>query len=143
MISEYFEDWEVKSEFKPEFISLWEGWLGKENYHKLDEVTELEWLRFNTLIKLIHKEYELYAVNLELNTALKIEEIEIYLPSYKEAMNRDSSKFSKLIIPELSAVLNEDWDFTYILWHKNNGSKEILSSFIRNAELYQFSGKIT
>ncbi|MDN3685571.1 hypothetical protein QW180_26455 [Vibrio sinaloensis] len=53
-----FEGWEVKPEFAKEFISLWSGWLGEENYHKLDEVTENEWQRFNKLIELIGKDYK-------------------------------------------------------------------------------------
>jgi hypothetical protein len=141
MISDYFEDWKVRSEFKPEFISPWAAWLGEENYHELNEITEIEWSRFNTLVKLIFKGYELYHVNVELKSMLKVEHVESYLPSYKDAMSRDSSKFTRLIIPELLAVLTEDWDFTYILWHKNNGAKEKLSPLIKQAKLFHFNEK--
>jgi hypothetical protein len=138
MISEYFEDWKIKSEFKPEYISLWDSWLGTENYPKLNEVTELEWSRFNNLVKLVYSEYELYSVDFQLKNMIKVENIEIYLPSYKDAMSRDSSKFTKLIIPELSAVLAEDWDFTYIFWHKNNGAKEKLSPYVKKVKLFHY-----
>jgi len=54
MYREYFKDyWEVKSDFNKEFVSLWSGWLGKDDYHKLDEVTENEWEYFNKWIRLI------------------------------------------------------------------------------------------
>ena len=53
MYNEYFEDWDVKSEFNKEFISIFGGWLGKDNLHKLDDVTEREWGKFNHLLRVI------------------------------------------------------------------------------------------
>ena len=54
MYHSYFEDWEIKSSFSQEFVSLWNGWLGEDSF-KLDLVTEKEWSRFNEFIKLISK----------------------------------------------------------------------------------------
>ena len=56
MYRDYFNDfWEIKPEFSKEFVSLWSGWLGEESLYKLDDVTENEWERFNTFIKLLSK----------------------------------------------------------------------------------------
>jgi hypothetical protein len=140
MISDYFDnEWGVRDEFTKEFISIWSGWLGQENYHQLDEVTEHEWTRFNTLIKLLHHDYELFSINLESNTVEKIRSIDLFLATYHEDMNRTSTEFSRIIIPALNAILTEDWDYTYILWHRNNGAKEALAPLIKKAELFQFS----
>jgi len=38
--SYFFKDQDIKDDLAMEFISLWQGWLGKENYHKLDEVSQ-------------------------------------------------------------------------------------------------------
>ncbi len=93
--SQYFDGWEVKPEFKMEFVSLWPGWLGKENCHKLDEVTVDEWAQFNTLTRLIAKKYNIELVDCEAETILKIDDIENTLSNYEESMNKEYSMFSR------------------------------------------------
>jgi len=64
MFEKYFKDGEIRNEYKKQFISLWPGWLGKENYHQLDEVTEADWSKFNLLIEIIFKHYRMQIVDL-------------------------------------------------------------------------------
>jgi hypothetical protein len=40
--------------------------------------------------------------------------------------------------PELGCVVTEEWDYTYIIWHKNNGAVEKLAPFIKKAKLKHF-----
>ncbi|WP_241902534.1 hypothetical protein, partial [Enterovibrio norvegicus] len=138
MFSEYFEDWEVKTEYSKEFVSLWSGWLGKENYHKLDEVTENEWSRFNDLLRRLAEDFSFEVVNCELQSLTEVRDINSVLSSYEESMNKDASKFTKLVIPELGCVISEEWDYTYIIWHKNNGAVEALTPYIKAASLESF-----
>lgn len=138
-ISEYFDDWEVKEEFTKEFISLWGGWLGREEFHKLDEVTEHEWKRFNQLVELLYSEYEVFAVNYEKETVKKLTNLNGYLPTYEEDMGRGELNFTTLIIPSLNAVLAETWDYTYILYHKCNGAVKALQPLIKKSNLFSFS----
>ncbi|WP_028876957.1 hypothetical protein [Teredinibacter turnerae] len=138
MFNEYFEEWEVKPEYSKEFISLWDGWLGKENYHKLDEVTESEWARFNTLLSSIAEKFSLESVNCEEHSLTKVSGIETVLSSYEESRTKQSSAFLRLVLPELECVISEDWDYTYIIWHKNNGAVEVLSPYIKAAGLQHF-----
>ena len=138
MFSEYFEDWQVKREYSKEFISLWEGWLGEDNYHKLDEVTEGEWARFNELLRSLAKVFSLEVANCEKQSLTKVSDIESVLSGYEESMNKESSEFTKLVIPELGCVLSEEWDYTYIIWHKNNGAVEALAPYIKAASLEHF-----
>ena len=139
MYSHYFKDWNVRPEFEKEFVSLWSGWLGKENYHKLDEVTEDDWFKFNSLIKLIFKKYRMELVDCELKSTSAIDDIEETLCTYQEAMNKDGDKFTKYIIPELGCVFSEEWDYTYIIWHTNNNEVEALLPFIKEVGLFNFS----
>ncbi|RXF00249.1 hypothetical protein D9981_09655 [Pseudoalteromonas phenolica O-BC30] len=139
VISEYFDDLDVKKEFSQEFISLWSGWLGRDECYKLDEVSEAEWERFNQLVRLLHSEYEMYAVNLENETINKLEDLDKYLPTYAEDMDRGQMNFTTIIIPSLNAVLAETWDYTYVLYHKNNGAVESLKPLIKKSNLYSFS----
>ncbi len=139
MYSEYFDDWQVRPEFKKEFISLWPGWLGEENLHKLNSVTEADWSKFNKLIKLIASKYRLVKVNAKASSTEEIENLEKVLNSYEEAMNKESDDFSKFILPELECVLSENWDYTYILWHKNSESVNALSPFVKEAGLKHFN----
>ena len=139
MSSEYFDDLEVKKEFSQEFISLWSCWLGRDECYKLDEVSEAEWERLNQLVRLLHSEYEMYAVNLENETINKLEDLDKYLPTYAEDMDRGQMNFTTIIIPSLNAVLAETWDYTYILYHKNNGTVESLKPLIKKSNLYSFS----
>ena len=138
MFGKYFEDWEVKSEYSKEFVSLWNGWLGKENYHKLDEVTEIEWNRFNALINALAKDFDLEVANCENHSLTKVSELESVLSTYEESMNKDPSEFTKLVIPDLDCVISEEWDYTYIIWHKNNGAVEALSPYIKASSLEHF-----
>jgi hypothetical protein len=138
MYHSYFEDWEVKGEFTKEFVSLWGGWLGEES-HKLDLVTENEWARFNGLVKLISQNFVVKLVNCNSEKLLDIENIQDSLANYTESMNKDSSLFSRYVLPELDCVITEEWDYTYIIWHKGNGAVEKLSPLIKKAELKHFA----
>src|ERR1700712_5616969 len=140
MFGNYFEDWEVKREFTKEFVSVFDGWLGTEELHELDDVTENEWKRFNTLINLISERYEIQVVNCERKTCLPVSNVESVLQTYAAAMEKDSSHFTKLVIPSLDCVLTEEWDYTYIVWHKNNGAVEALKPLVTAAGLYSFNG---
>jgi len=137
MYHSYFEDWEVKEEFTKEFVSLWDGWLGEERY-KLDLVTENDWNRFNELIKLISENYEIKLVNCNNEKLLDIKNIHDTLSNYEESMSKNDSLFSKYVLPELNCVITEEWDYTYIIWHKNNGAIEALSPLIEKAQLKHF-----
>ncbi len=140
MFSEYFEELEVKSEYTKEFVSLWGGWLGKENCHKLDEVTEDEWARFNNLLRNLAKDFSIERVDCERKLLSKLNNIESVLSNYEESMNKDSSMFTKIVIPNLGCVISEEWDYTYIIWHKNNGAVEALSPYIKASGLKHFHG---
>ncbi len=135
----YIEEWEVKPEFKKEFISIFDGWLGKENYHKLDEVTESEWSRFNHFIRLLSENFELFLINFEVQSATKVDDINNVLTTYEEDKDKDASHFTNLIIPQLKCVLSEEWDYTYILWYKDKITVDALKSLISKARLYHFS----
>lgn len=138
MFSEYFEDWEVKPEYSKEFISLWGGWLGKENYHKLDEVTAREWARFNALLRSLAKAFPLEMANFEMQSLTKVNDIESVLSSYEESMGKGACEFTYLVIPDLRCVISEEWDYTYIIWHINNGAVDALSPYIKAADLQHF-----
>lgn len=138
MFSNYFGEWEVKDEFEKEFICIFDGWLGKENLHKLDEVTESEWSKFNTLIRLVSKQYKVQLANINSRTLSEVDSIENHLSSFEVAMNKESEKFSKFIIPELECVISEDWDYTYILWYKNKEVVAKLAPLIESVGLYHF-----
>jgi len=137
MYHSYFEDWKVKEEFTKEFVSLWGGWLGEESY-KLDLVTENDWNRFNEFIKSISENYEIKLVNCNNEKLLDIKNIQDTLSNYEESMSKNDSLFSKYVLPELNCVITEEWDYTYIIWHKNNGAVEALSPLIEKAQLKHF-----
>jgi hypothetical protein len=139
MFSNYIEDWEVKPEYSKEFISLWPNWLGEKNLHKLDEVTKDEWARFNNLIRNCAKDFAIEIVDCDNQSITKVKDIDSVLSNYKESMNKDSSLFSKFVLPELECVISEEWDYTYIIWHKNNGAVEALSPYIKKSELKHFN----
>ena len=139
MISSYFEEWEVKPEFEKEFISIFNGWLGKENLYKLDEVDEKEWSKFNDLVHEIYNNYKINIVDLNKNKFKTAKNTNEITENHKVSMNKDASQFSKFIIPELECILTEEWDYTYILWHKNNGAKEAIIPLATKVGLFNFS----
>ncbi|GAB5489728.1 MAG: hypothetical protein Pars2KO_32980 [Parasphingorhabdus sp.] len=139
MFDDYFDGWDVKPSFDKEYISLWSGWLGKSDYHLLDQVTEEEWSRFNRLISLLSEKCTLGLVDRHKRSIAFPTNIEETFSSYEDSMNKDSAAFSAYIIEELECVITEEWDFTYIVWHKGNGAIDLLSSDILRANLKQFS----
>ncbi len=139
MYRDYYQDYcEVKPEFNKEFVSLWAGWLGAENYHKLDEVSETEWKKFNEFIKLLSSKFKLQLVDWELESIKTINNIESTISNYEQSMDKEASEFTKYIIPELDCIISEEWDYTYIIWHKNNGAVKALEPYINKAGLYHF-----
>jgi hypothetical protein len=138
MFSDYFEEWEVKPEYSKEFVSLWSGWLGAENYHKLDEVTEDEWSRFNNLLRIIANDFAIEVANFENQSLIQIVDVESVLLTYEKSMSKDSSEFINIVVPSLECVISEEWDYTYIIWHKNNGAVEALTPYINASGLEHF-----
>ena len=104
----------------------------------MDEVTELEWQGFNTLLRSIVAKYQVEWVDCTTGTLTKIIDIENVLSTYEEAMSKNHTQFAKYIIPELNCVISEEWDYTYIIWHKNNGAVEKLTPLIAQAGLFSF-----
>lgn|SRR5690554_3920480 len=138
MYSRYFNDWEVKPEFEKEFISLFDGWLGEANLHKLDEVTKAEWERFNVLLNLVCEQFVVYRADSSQQLCHKVARPREVLQNYEDAMRKDSSNFIRLVIPELGCVLTEEWDYTYILWYRGEESVEAIRPLISQAMLYHF-----
>jgi len=139
MYHRYFEDCEVKSEFKKEFVSLWPGWLGQENLHKLNEVTESEWQRFNQLIILLSQRYLLEKADRDKEKLVAVIDVSAALPSFEEALNKDASQFSMFVITELDCVITEEWDYTYIIWYQDERAITELSPLIKAVKLCHFS----
>lgn len=138
MLNKYFKDSQVKPEFDKEFISLFNGWLGQEKMHRLDEVSEEEWSKFNSLLQAIYEKYKLYIVDLNESKYKIVKNINEISDSYSVSMNKKSSQFTQLIIPELECVLTEEWDYTYILWHKNSGARELIVPLVSKVGLFNF-----
>ena len=138
MFRDYFNDWEVRSKFRMEFVSLWPGWLGPDNYFKLDEVTECEWSRFNSWIRCLSKDYSIEIPNFNSKTLSPVSDIESILSNYQESMNKEYSEFLKLVLPELGCVISEEWDFTFIVWYTNEDVVRTLSPYIENCKLKHF-----
>ena len=103
MYNEYFKDWEVRPDFEKGFVSLWPFWLGKDNLHKLDEVPETEWRRFNNWISLVAEGFTIKVANCDSESTLDFKHND--LSSYEESMNKDGSLFSKFIF---SSVINSN-----------------------------------
>jgi len=140
MIDRYFVDHEVRNDFEKEFVSLFDGWLGGQNLYKL-EVTEREWQKFNTLLRMLASKYEIFVVDLGVRSCCKVTDVESIIPTYEEDMNRESAHFTRIIIPELDAIFVEDWDFTWILWHRERGAVHALAPMIVNAGLFHFNDR--
>ncbi|GAB2530465.1 hypothetical protein [Microbulbifer agarilyticus] len=139
MFAQYFNDFEPLEEFDKEFVSLWDGWLGEENFHKLDEVTVEEFERFNTWIRFISKNYNILEANLKTETLAEISDVESILSDFESSQEKTSAEFLRIVVPELECIISEEWDFTYIIWHKNNGAVDRLRNSIKDAELKSFS----
>ncbi|MET1079027.1 MAG: hypothetical protein ABWY06_13515 [Pseudomonas sp.] len=138
MFDQYFQGWEVRPEFQPEFISLWEGWLGPGHIHELDQVAEPQWQRFNALLKLVVERYDVLRADPERSQVTLISNPDEITQSFDASMAKDASQFVRLVIPALGCVLAEDWDFTYILWYKDQAAVDALAPLVESAGLHHF-----
>jgi len=138
MYSKYLVDGEIKPEYTKTFISIFDGWLGEANLHKLDEVTAKDWSKFNDLIRKVAQVYKIQRVDSEKEIFVPVNDVEKLLSNYEEAMDKDSSEFTRIFIPSLDCIISEDWDYTYILWCSNSESVEKLKPLIEEAGLFSF-----
>ena len=139
MYERYFEGFEVKPAFEKEYVSLWAGWLGLENCYRLDMVTEEEWSRFNCMIEMVSRSFRVGVADPLNETVLFPAHIEGYLSDYKKSMNKSSDEFDRFVIPDLDCVITEEWDYTYIRWHRRNGAVIALEPYILASKLFHFS----
>lgn len=135
----FFEHGEVRPVFRKEYISLWSGWLGQDRLHLLDEVSEEEWQRFNRLLMSAFGAFRMGVVNQTAETIEFPARIEPLLSDYREAMRKDASQFARFVIPALDCAITEEWDYTYILWHRGTGALEALKPLLSEAKLQHFS----
>ncbi|NNE24525.1 MAG: hypothetical protein HKN11_18140 [Rhizobiales bacterium] len=139
MLETFFHEGSVRPGFDKEFVSIFDGWLGQENLHRLDEVTDDQFQRINEFMRLVHQHHRLMLADIDANTLLQIEDIDAILQSHAESRDKQSSQFTKVVIPGLEAVFTEEWDYTWIVWHKNNGAVEALDPLITNAGLFHWN----
>lgn len=135
----FFEHGEVRPDFRKEYISLWSGWLGKERLHLLDEVSEEEWLRFNQMLLAAFGTFRMGVVDHAAETVEFPARLEPLLSDHLESMRKDASQFSQFVIPALDCVITEEWDYIYILWHRDTGALEAIKPLLSEAQLQHFS----
>lgn len=139
MYDDYFLEYEPRTKFKKEFVSLWDGWLGDKNYSKLDEVTEAEWAKFNSFILLISEKHRVGVANFEMKSIEFPLNISETFSDYEGSMSKSSSEFSTYIIPDLNCMISEEWDYTYIIWHQSSNSLKTIIPLVQASGLYNFS----
>lgn len=135
----FFDHGDVRSFYKKQFISLWDGWLGNDRLHLLDEVGEGEWLRFNRMLLAASEIFRIGVVDRLAETVVFPDQLGPMLSDYQESMQKDSSQFSQFVIPELDCVITEEWDYTYILWYRNVAALEAVEPLITQEELKLFA----
>ena len=131
----FFENGGVRPDFSKEYISLWWGWLGKERLHLLDEVSEDEWLRFNRMLLAAFKAFRMGVANHASETVEFPARLEPLLSDHQKSMQKDAAQFSQFVIPDLDCVITEEWDYTYILWHRDTGALEAIKPLLFEAKL--------
>ena len=139
MFEKYYSQGEIRSEFCKEYISLWSGWLGKEKLHLLDLVTKKEWEQFNSLILAISNNFDVGTADRNSQTISVPPDIRSTFKSHVDSLNSSADSFAQYVIPQLECVITEDWDYTYILWHQDNGALQALQPFIAGCQLKHFS----
>ncbi|MES2902974.1 MAG: hypothetical protein V4696_02200 [Pseudomonadota bacterium] len=135
----FFQHGEVRPLFRKEYISLWSGWLGKERLYLLDQVSEEEWSRFNRLLLAAFGAFRTGVVNHAEEAVEFATRLEPLLSDYQDSMRKDASQFSQFVMPALDCVITEEWDYTYILWHRNTEALEAIKPLLSEAKLLHFS----
>ncbi|MEM5518618.1 hypothetical protein WNY37_16795 [Henriciella sp. AS95] len=120
-------------------MSLWDGWLGKERYHLLDEVTRDDDAKFAAFWRAVASEFDAYTVDLDRNS------LDLIAPSNDLLTieiisdgSRTANEFIKLIIPSLDCMITEEWDYTLIIWHRTQPAPARLLELVEQAGLKYF-----
>lgn len=113
--------------------------MGKERLHLLDEVSDAEWLRFNRWLLAAFQAFGMGVVNRKAETIDFPPRLEPLLSAHAEAMQKEASQFSQFVIPALDCLITEEWDYTYILWHRDKRAVEALAPLLSDANLHHFS----
>jgi|GEM_PF-1272032 len=133
-IGAYFVDGEPSRRFTKAYISHWPGWLREENLHKLDEVTNADRQKFWQLLRSVSEHFSVLRVDPSFGVSKLHSVDELLRPPGAKPTH---AELVKLVLPELDAMLTEEWDETYILWHTGNGAVESVAPLVREAGLFQ------
>jgi hypothetical protein len=102
-------------------------------------VTKKDWGRFTRFLISLTSIYDTYAVDSKNRTLVPISDIHNHLSGFRDSMRKGSREFSVFVIPELSVVLEESWDFTWLLHYKQKRSLEFISQTAKASGLHVFS----
>ncbi|MCG9680937.1 hypothetical protein [Vibrio sp. Isolate24] len=133
----YDENDEIKSVLSQGFISLWRGWLTREEAYKLNQVDAYEVERFKQLIRLLYSKYDIYRAEWDSRTLHKINNIDSFLSDYPCSF--EGGDFVEIFIPSLDLLIKETYDYTFIFWYKENKVQECISSLASQVRLYTFN----
>jgi len=92
------------------------------------------------LIRSIHNLYPFKAVDHKNKVFNPIENMDDMLSNYETSMNKNASQFDCFYLECLNCVIMEHWDYTYIIYYKDEKCIESLSPIIYQNGLFHFKG---
>jgi len=133
-----------KGIYKKTFASIFDHWLKPNEVDQIhtenaDEINNRR-KKFETVVKEIFNSTEIYLWRYK-----RHDRFFVYKPtSINEVLNRcdfdnlysERGKHYSLILPEYSAVFNEEWDWTNIIWYINKEKIKPLIKIIKKAGLH-------
>ena len=110
-----------------------------DEIEKLDQVTIKSWKKFNRLVVILNSAFDLFTTDDRVRKLVPISNIHLHLSGYRDDQKKSSSDFSIFVIPELGVILEEHWDYTWLLQYRDQSSLERMASHIKAAGLYHFA----
>ncbi|MEQ9314598.1 MAG: hypothetical protein RLN72_02035 [Henriciella sp.] len=142
-IESYFKDFEPLPHFEKTYVSLWDGWLGPERSHLLDDVTREDELKLVDFYWSLATRFEVFRIDLKVGTVARFGG-----PDRRSLAadvingSRTHAQFFKLIVPALDCLVTEEWDYTAIIWHRSETAPAQLLDMVESAGLKHFTDQV-
>ena len=132
--------------YKKLFISVFDHWLTRDEAEKMifidDNANELKIRRekFEKLIEELHKSTDTYLWKYKRNNRIFLKKPLtcndlLRKCDFNNLWSQSGARYS-LILPELSAIYNEGWDWTNIVWYKNEEKIEPIIMLAKKVGLH-------
>jgi len=133
---------EPNKEWDLSFLCLWPCWLGEDNIHLLDVVSRKQEQAF---LRFMHFTRERWQILYADHGCMKIRPVRsnavLYTAGLGESFQTKVQWPRTFVLSDLGVVIKESWDYTHLVWSKNEAALREVRPLARRAGLHIFNNE--